>query len=204
MAPELEELREKMEEVTSHFDRMVAVTMAIVAAVLATVTMLSHRADNETLLLQSDANRLQTEAGILHTQATDQWNFYQAKNIRNSQFQGFLGLISALAVKPGPNPNSSRWLAEVQKYEKELPEIQAHAQDLSKKATETQRQAQGKLEESYRTHEKGERYDLAELAVELSLVLCSLAVLTKRGPFWYSGMVVGAVGAALTAMAFVS
>jgi hypothetical protein len=35
---------------------------------------------------------------------------------------------------------------------------------------------------------------LGELGVELALVLCSLAVLTKRAPFWYSGIGFGILG----------
>src|SRR4051794_35048018 len=82
------------------FDRRVSMTIAIVAAVLACITMLSHRAHNSTLLYQAEANRLlsvanhqlaevnryQMAANIKHTQATDQWNFFQAKNIRNHQY----------------------------------------------------------------------------------------------------------------------
>ena len=43
---------------------------------------------------------------------------------------------------------------------------------------------------------------LAELGVELGLVLCSLAVLTKRPPFWYSGLTAAAVGVLLAGSAF--
>src|SRR5438445_140893 len=56
------------------FDRRVAMTMAIVAAVLACVTMLSHRSHNETLRLQSDslgikneAIHFQSQSNIFHT-----------------------------------------------------------------------------------------------------------------------------------------
>ena len=33
--------------------------------------------------------------------------------------------------------------------------------------------------------------------IELALVLCSVAVLTKRAPFWYSGIAIGLIGAAV-------
>ena len=46
-------------------------------------------------------------------------------------------------------------------------------------------------------HHLGDRYDMAELGVEIGLVLCSLAVLTKRRGFWYAGMLCGAVGVVL-------
>ena len=46
----------------------VSVTISILAVLVAAVTLLGHRAHTEELLLQS--------------QATDQWAYYQAKNIR--------------------------------------------------------------------------------------------------------------------------
>src|SRR5438309_9628107 len=63
----------------SHFDRRVAVSMAIIAALLATVTLLSHRAHNATLRFQSEAN-------IFQTKASDEWNYYQAKNNRDHAY----------------------------------------------------------------------------------------------------------------------
>src|SRR4051794_39260309 len=79
------------------FDRRVAMSMAIIAAVLAGVTLLSHRGHTETLRLRAEANSIQTEAArlhtlanIAHTQATDTWGMYQAKNIRSHEFQAYL------------------------------------------------------------------------------------------------------------------
>src|SRR5689334_19409112 len=88
----------------SPFDRRVAVTMAIVAAGLACVTMLSHGAHNESLLAQGEANRMQTQSNIFHTQASDQWNFFQAKNIRFYQMQNAIGLYESFPRPPLPAP----------------------------------------------------------------------------------------------------
>lgn len=71
----------------SPFDRRVAVSVAVVAAILAGISMLGHRKHNEVLQLQGDANRLTTEASILHTQATDKWGEYQAVNIRDHGYE---------------------------------------------------------------------------------------------------------------------
>src|SRR5262245_42825476 len=112
------------------FDRQVAMTMAIVAAVLAGVTMLSHRGHNETLRLQAEANsiqteaaRLQTEANIHHTKASDQWAFYQAKNIRSHEFQALLMQTMFTPTREGTEAEQVQkaarryWAAQVDKYE---------------------------------------------------------------------------------------
>ena len=75
------------------FDRRVAMTMTIMAAMLAGATLLSHNAHTETL-------RLATSADTFHTQAADQWSFYQAKNIRSHEYQAFL-LMEQLLSKDG-------------------------------------------------------------------------------------------------------
>ena len=52
------------------FNKRVTMSIAIVAAVLACVTMLGHRAHNETLILQGDALRIQGEALQLQSNAS--------------------------------------------------------------------------------------------------------------------------------------
>lgn len=180
--------------------------MAIVAALLACVTMFSHRAHNETLQRQGEANRLQTEANILHTRATDQWGFYQAKNVRAHQYRASLDLLAVLA-KDGSGAGrlaevEREWRKQLVKYDQELPTIQKEAQELVHQGEEKQHQCQEKLEESEAAHHRGDRFDLAELAVELALVLCSVSILTKQSVFWYCGVVVSAIGAAIALSVF--
>src|SRR5437868_650255 len=57
------------------FDRRVAITMVVVAAVLAAVKVVGHRTHNAHLAYQ-------IKAGVAHTQESDQWNFFQSKKMR--------------------------------------------------------------------------------------------------------------------------
>ncbi|HEV3144929.1 MAG TPA: DUF4337 domain-containing protein [Gemmataceae bacterium] len=174
------------------FDRRVAVTMAIVAALLAAVTMLSHREHTETL-------RLQTEANILHTRATDEWGYYQAKNIRRQAYQADVDLVDVLAKAPESESKLAGvregWTKHIAKYDKELREQEAKARQLVQDAEQ-------KMEESQHAHHRADRFDLAELGVEFGLVLCSIAILTKRWPFWLTGTIAALVGVAIAATAF--
>jgi hypothetical protein len=229
----MESTHEKLEHIehTQHavhdpFNRNVAMTMAIVAAALACVTMLSHRAHNQTLQLQAEANNLKTEAAILQTeadtlktegnslqtQAADEWAFYQAKNIRNHEYKAFLSLLAVIAKDPSAEEARKKleadWRAKSEQYDEELPKQMAKAQGLEKGAHSKVEQAESKMkeaearhekaetktEESHHTHKRGDGFDLAELAVELALVLCSIAVLTRKTPFWFAGIACGIVG----------
>jgi len=211
MAGGPEELLKQVEEAreeSSAFDRRVAMSMAMVAAMLAFVTMLGHRAHNETLRLQAEANHLRTQANIYHTEASDQWAYYQAKNIRSSEDQFFLALLSVVARQPGPDASRrsgalrSQWEAEMKRYqEQELPALRTKAQALDGQARRSEEAAESSIEASYEAHRQGDHLDYAELGVELALVLMSLAVLTKREAFWYAGIAAGVVGAGIACWA---
>ena len=200
-AEELSKMAEEAEEgKLTPFDRKVAMTMAIIAAALAAVTMLSHRAHTETLSFQEEANSLRTQANIFHTRASDEWAFFQAKNIRSVEYQGFLGLLKVLPKAAGTDDRASarlaqEWSAKVERYEgTELPQLKSEAEKLVSQARAKEAQAEEAVTRSYEVHHQGERLDIAELALELALVLCSLAVLTKAASFWYSGIAAGLVG----------
>ncbi|MBV9124179.1 MAG: DUF4337 domain-containing protein [Planctomycetes bacterium] len=197
----LEEAEHAKHAVHDPFDRRVAMTMAIVAALLACVTMLSHQAHNRTLRLQIDAAGMVAKSNIKHTQATDTWGEYQAKNIRNFESQSNLQLVSLLPREASTDGARTQvqnsWSEKVAQYKKELPDLQKKAEDLVREAQEAEEAAENKLKESEETHHQGNRFDQGELAVELALVLCSVAILVKGRGFWYAGLAVGLVGAGL-------
>jgi hypothetical protein len=207
------------------FDRRVAVTMAILAAILAGVTLVSHRGHTKTL-------QLATEASSLHTQATDVWNLYQAKNIRSHEFQSYLFLEELLAkdgVKQDDASMAMRhyWIDQVNKYEGEgfWPKFKASvlgakdghettAKKLAEKKSElkhgqlAEHYAQAKsLEAEAKKHEDMSQevhhdvtwVDYGHLGLELALVFCAVAVLTKQKQFWLTGIGFGLIGSALAA-----
>ncbi len=169
------------------FDRRVMMTIAIIAAVLAGVTLLSHRAHNETLQMQIEANDNLTLA-------SDRWNHYQGKKNRQYLYEAFADQ-ARMNNKDFFNLNAeaekkvASWEARVARYEEENKEIE-------KEAREFEIEAKRFKNESKHMHHIGDWYDLGELGVEFGLVLCSVAVLTKRASFWLTG----AGGAFLGAM----
>lgn len=174
------------------FQARVAITMAVIAALLAAVTLLSHRAHNETL-------QAQIEAGVLQTKASDQWSFFQAKNIRDHEYEAYIPLLDAVAKEPGKEDVVKKaqgsWAAQREKYKTELPE-------LSKEAKKLESEAEAKRNESHLYHARGTRFDLGEIAIDVGLVVCSIALLTKKRAFWFSGIAAAALGAVIAASAF--
>jgi hypothetical protein len=181
------------------FDKRVALTIAVIAAVLAAVTLLSHRAHNETL-------QLQIQAGIHQTEASDKWNEFQANNIRRHEYEADARLIDVVAKAPGKEEQAAQtrddWKKKVADYEgkKDGDEKKEGKLDqLSAQAKKLEAQAADMRHESHFAHDKGSRFDLGELAVELGLVLCSIAILTKRRDFWYAGIAAAVIGTLVAA-----
>jgi hypothetical protein len=181
------------------FDRRVTISIALVAAVLACVTMLGHKAHNETLRLQGEALQAQTEGGIDHSMAANKWGLFQAQNIRKHMYQTF----GELAV-PAPELAKARdrWSEQVKKYEEELPKWKRQAEDLTDKGESKQKKAGQLLQQSEMAHHRAERFDLGELGLQLGVVLCSLAILTKGKPFWYLGLAASLAGLGVAMSAY--
>jgi hypothetical protein len=206
------------------FNQRVAVSMAIVAALLAGISMIGHRTHNRVLLLkgevnrlqgdanslQGDVNRLRTEAANAEVEKSNLYAWYQSKHTREEQL-----LIAAkqTAFLSGGTDNARNDAIEAwtktakdmrvpNKDHDSLPELRQRAEDAGKRAEESKAKATTTREEVKQIHQQVEkvtreaehvhhqanRFDLAHLLSELGLVLCSIALLTKKKSFWFAGI----------------
>ncbi|HXJ04125.1 MAG TPA: DUF4337 domain-containing protein [Candidatus Acidoferrum sp.] len=175
--PEGIELPEGQEEHSYNpFLVSVSVTIAILAVFVAAATLLGHRAHTEELLLQS--------------QATDQWAYYQAKNIRLHEMESVADLLGALAPKDNEKAATMH-----EKYRKEVERYEGDKDDIGEKAKELEK-------ERDLVSRRADRFDGGEALIEVGLVICSMTLLTKRRGYWITGMFIGAGGAAFALTAF--
>ncbi len=178
MPEELHEMHEHAEH--AHHDPSLApatLTMAILAVLVAIASLLGHRAHTEEILLQN--------------KATDQWGFYQAKNIRLHLDEAVASLMAIVETKNAEEATKLRgkYSTEAERYRDELKEIQTEAK---------------KLEDEIRgATERANRFDLGEVFLEIALVVTSITLLTRRKAFWYLGLVCAAVGLASAASGLV-
>jgi Domain of unknown function (DUF4337) len=174
MSEELHELHEQAEAGAHHSELApVTITMAIVAVLVAAVSLLGHRAHTEEILLQ--------------TKATDQWAYYQAKDIRRHAYELFLDETSVFALQsPGQVEKlKDKYQKEVDRYGDEQKDIEADAH---------------KAEDDVKIEERrADRFDLGEVMLESALVLCSITLLTRKRAFWILGTAVGMCGLAIAA-----
>src|ERR1700687_1978793 len=154
----------------------VSLTISILAVLVAAVTLLGHRAHTEELLLQS--------------QATDQWAFYQAKNIRLHEMQAMVDLLGTITPVDKEKNATLR-----EKYVKEVERYNGDKENISDKAKELEKERDA-------VSRRADRFDGGEALLEIGLVICSITLLTKRKAFWFGGMLIGALGVALAATGF--
>src|SRR5271169_2167035 len=146
----------------------VSLTMAILAVLVATVSLLGHRAHTEEILMQ--------------TRATDQWAYYQAKNMRRNNLEALDEVLTALE-----NTKAER-AAEVQKHFHE--EIDKYREQQ----TDIQNEARGLEAEVKLASRRADRFDLGEVFLEIALVVTSITLLTDNRRYWYFGIVLAVVG----------
>lgn len=172
VSEEIHELHEHAEAGAHHAGLApVTITMAILAVVVAAVTLLGHRAHTEEVLEQ--------------THATDQWAYFQAKNGRMHAYEMFLDELSVFSV-----PNASAVTQVKEKYEKEVDRYREEKSEIEKQAHEAE--AEVKL-----AQRRANRFDLAEVMLEAALVISSITLLTKKRLFWLMGMAFGLAGIAV-------
>jgi hypothetical protein len=154
----------------------VSVTISILAVLVAISTLLGHRANTEQILLQGQAN--------------DQWGYYQAKNIRSHQVQIALAMlgISTSLDKEKAAVVKEKYQQEGARYEKDKEEIFKKAKEL-----ENDRDVQS---------HRADRFEGAEVLLEIALVICSLTLLTKKRFFWYSGILLAIFGTLVASSGF--
>src|SRR5216683_1712044 len=165
-----EELSEHAEHAREPFDRKVAVTMAIIAAALAIVSVLAHIVSTEELLAQQ--------------KASDQWSYYQAKSIRRYESDIARDMLKTLNSEVAAK-GAEKYAANVERYQKEGEEIQVEAKKLE---TESRMHGQQAL-----------RLHIGEVFLEIGIVFASLAIPTKRPIVWLTAIASAGAGLAIAA-----
>src|SRR5215831_1901915 len=177
MSEELHELHEHAEH-AKHDPSLapVSVTMAFLAVLVAVVSLLGHRASTEEVVLQA--------------KATDQWSFYQAKNIRRHTDELFTDLTSVQATtdEAALAKLRDKYSSEANRYKDEQKEIEDKAHEM---------EAEVSVERN-----RADRFDLAEVFLEIGLVVTSITLLSGRRFFWMLGISLGIIGTVIAATGF--
>jgi hypothetical protein len=165
------------------FAGRIAVMTAIFATIGALFGYMAGATQNEALLFKN-------EAAIRKTEASDQWNFYQAKSSKQN--------LAELGTTLATGEQQARYLKEVERYKTEKEEIMPEAKKLEQQSKE----AEEKSEASMHVHH---RWAQAMMLIQISIALAAITILTRNKGLQYMayGTAAGAIAIGALAIAHV-
>jgi hypothetical protein len=153
-------------------------------AILATVGALMSYQGGAT---QANASLYKNNAAIKKTEASNQWNYYQAKSSKQNLSELGLTLTNA------PDKQDF-YRQEIARYKKEKDEIKVVAEKLEAESKAWDDQS----EEQMHVHH---RWAQATTALQISIALSAIALLTRRDWLVWGVYAVAGLGAALGGLA---
>ena len=169
-APEIPEARDP-------FDKRVALTIAILAICLSFIASLGDNAKTSAILKTSEAS--------------DQWNYFQAKSTKALLAAMHGDLIMRLSTDERAGDARDRAVQlgkDAQRYDIEKSEIKNQAESLV---------AQAKHFSAI-----NDRCDQAALLLQIAVIVCSVAILGQSHKFWWLGLLLGTAGIVVGATAY--
>jgi uncharacterized protein DUF4337 len=164
----LEHLHEEVKETAEHsgapWISWVALTTAILAVLAAIAALLSGEHANEAMMNQIEAS--------------DQWNYYQAKSIKASVLDAKISLAGA----PSESDQSKR-----DRYEKQQEEIKSEAE-----------RKEAAAKSNFHKHEVFAR---GVTMFQIAIAIAAISALTRKRRFWIVSLFFGAVGCAFLFLA---
>ena len=161
------------------FAGRIAVMTAIFATIGALFGYMAGATQNEALLFKN-------EAAIRKTEASDQWNFYQAKSSKQN--------LAELGATLATGEQQARYLKEVDRYKKEKEEIMPEARKLEQQSKD----AEEKSEAAMHVHH---RWAQAMTLIQIAIALAAITILTRNKQLQYIAYGVAAVSIVLGALA---
>ena len=174
----------EVEHAIEHGARGMTGQLAVITAVLATIGALFSYMGGAT---QSDAALAKNDAAIRKTEASDQWNFYQAKNARQA--------ISEVALDLVPAERREVYAKNIEKYKADKEPIMAKAKELEEEAKNFDEKSEHLMHQHHRWAE-------ATTAIQVSIALAAIALLTRRRWLEWGTLGVAAVGISIGVAAF--
>ena len=158
-------------------------TIAVMTAILATIGALFSYMGGAT---QANAGLYKNNAAIKKTEASNQWNYYQAKSSKQN--------LAELAMALVPEDRKAGYKDEVERYKKEKAEIKAGAEKLEAEAKAWDEQSDQQMHQHH-------RWAQATTALQISIALAAIALLTRRKWLEYGMFGVAGIGVVLGAAA---
>ncbi len=158
-------------------------SIAMFTAVIATVGAIFSYMGGAT---QANAGLFKNNAAIKNTEASNQWNYYQAKSSKQN--------LSELAIELAPATKKEFYQEEIKRYKSEKSEIKQGAEKLEAEA----KAWDDKSESEMHLHH---RWAQATTALQVAIAMAAIALMTRKKWLEVAMYGMGAVGVTIGALA---
>jgi uncharacterized protein with WD repeat len=157
--------------------------IALFTAVIATVGAIFSYMGGAT---QANAGLLKNEAAIKKTEASNQWNFFQAKSTKQALAEASRDL--------SPADKQAFYQGKIDRYEKEKNDIKTAAEKIEAHAVEADKLSEEQMHQHH-------RWAQATTALQVSIALAAIALLTRKKWLEWGMFGMGAVGVVIGVLA---
>jgi len=157
--------------------------IAMFTAVIATVGAIFSYMGGAT---QANAGLYKNNAAIRKTEASNQWNYYQAKSSKQNLMELALALVA--------EDKKEFYKKEIDRYKGEKAEIKLAADKLEAEATDWDKKSDAQMHLHH-------RWAQATTALQVSIALAAIALLTKKKWLEWGMFGVGALGVVVGGLA---
>jgi Na+/glutamate symporter len=175
----------ELEHAAQHDPEGMAGQLAVITAILATVGALFSYMGGAT---QANAGLYKNDAAIKKTEASNQWNYYQAKSSKQN--------LAELALALVPEDRKAVYQKDIERYKQEKNEIKAAAEKLEEESKEFDHRSDEQMHQHH-------RWAQATTALQISIAMAAIALLTKRRWLEWGTIGVGALGVLVGVLAWI-
>jgi Na+/glutamate symporter len=177
----------ELEHATQHASHEAGAGMinqiAMFTAVIATVGAVFGYMGGAT---QANAGLYKNNAAIRKTEASNQWNYFQAKSTKQS--------LAEVSRDLAPADRQAFYQAKIDRYEKEKNEIKAVAEKIEAEGREFDKRSDEQMHQHH-------RWAQATTVLQVSIALAAIALLTRKKWLEWGMFGVAGIGVAIGALA---
>ena len=157
--------------------------IAMFTAIIATVGALFSYMGGAT---QANASLYKNNAAIKKTEASNQWNYYQAKSSKQN--------LSELALELAPGGKKDHYEGEIKRYKTEKAEIKVGAEKLEAESKQWDHQSDEQMHQHH-------RWAQATTALQVAIAMAAIALMTRRKWLEWGMYGMGALGLGIGVLA---
>ena len=158
--------------------------IAVITAIIATVGAIFSYMGGAT---QANAGLYKNNAAIKKTEASNQWNFFQAKSTKQSLAEVSRDLTTVV-------PDKAKYQAKIDRYETEKNDIKKAAEKLESEASAWDKSSDEQMHQHH-------RWAQATTVLQVSIALAAIALLTRKKWLEYGMFALAGVGLVIGALA---